>query len=105
MAAAPTAPTPADTVAAMALSCWEANASYWESRIGADGDELIYWMVLQEPCLRRFLTPHLAHPGALALDLATGNGICARWMLAHGATRVLATDGSDSMLELARERC
>lgn len=87
------------TLAAEALSKWDAIASYWDAGIGRDGNK--YWRALQEPCLRRMLGAHLAKPGCRALDLATGNGLCARWMKAHGAAEVVATDGSEDMLVIA----
>jgi len=83
-------------LAAEALSKWNAIASYWDAGIGRDGNK--YWRVLQEPCLRRMLGAHLAKPGCRALDLATGNGLCARWLKDQGATEVVATDGSLEML-------
>ncbi|KAK1773796.1 S-adenosyl-L-methionine-dependent methyltransferase [Copromyces sp. CBS 386.78] len=86
----------------MALDAWNTNASYWNDSIGRDGN--IYWQKLQEPSLRRLLGDHLKRqPGqepCLALDLATGNGLCARWLAKHGA-KVWATDGSSNMLEKA----
>jgi 2-polyprenyl-3-methyl-5-hydroxy-6-metoxy-1,4-benzoquinol methylase len=80
------------------LDSWEANAIYWDEGIGRDGN--LYWRVLEEPCLKRLLADHLK-PGCRALDLATGNGLCARWMATYGAS-VLATDASSQMLERAR---
>lgn len=87
------------TLAAEALSKWDAIASYWDAGIGRDGNK--YWRALQEPCLRRMLGAHLAKPGCRALDLATGNGLCARWLKAQGAAEVVATDGSEDMLVIA----
>ncbi|KAK1832017.1 ribosomal protein L11 methyltransferase [Podospora conica] len=84
------------SLAAEALSKWNAIASHWDAGIGRDGNR--YWRVLQEPCLRRMLGAHLAKPGCRALDVATGNGLCARWMKAQGAAAVVATDGSSEML-------
>lgn len=86
-------------LAAEALSKWDAIASYWDAGIGRNGNK--YWRALQEPSLRRLLGPHLAKPGCRALDLATGNGLCARWMKAQGAAEVVATDGSEGMLVIA----
>ncbi|KAL2257195.1 hypothetical protein VTK26DRAFT_523 [Humicola hyalothermophila] len=85
---------------ARALETWETIASYWDATITADGNK--YWRRLQEPSLRRLLGHHLSKPGCKALDLATGNGLCARWMLRNGAQSVLATDGAAAMVELAR---
>ena len=66
--------------------------------MGQDGNE--YWNMLQVPCLKR-LVP--LKPGLKALDLATGNGLVARWLAAGGAD-VTATDGSEKMLEHATRR-
>ncbi|KAK0707857.1 S-adenosyl-L-methionine-dependent methyltransferase [Lasiosphaeris hirsuta] len=88
----------APELASDALSRWENCAAFWDQTIGRDGNK--YWKVLQEPCLGRLLGDHLAKPAA-ALELATGNGLCARWLADRGAS-VLATDGSDNMLEIAR---
>ncbi len=90
----------AEEVAAETLSSWETNAAFWDESIGPDGN--LYWKVLQEPCLGRLLGEYLK-PGCYALDLATGNGLCARWMAAQGAY-VVATDGTEAMLEVARAR-
>jgi hypothetical protein len=67
-----------------------------------DGNK--YWRTLQEPCLGRFLNGHLTKPGCRALDLATGNGLCARWLAERGA-KVTATDGSEKMVEITKGRC
>jgi 2-polyprenyl-3-methyl-5-hydroxy-6-metoxy-1,4-benzoquinol methylase len=83
------------------LSTWSAIASYWDSGVGQDGNK--YWRVLQEPSLTRLLGDHLSRPGCRALDLATGNGLCARWLAARGA-KVVATDGSEAMVEIAKGR-
>lgn len=87
----------------VSLDSWETNASFWDDSIGKDGN--IYWQKLQEPSLRRLLGDHLkrqhGQKPCLALDLATGNGLCARWLAKHGA-KVYATDGSENMLQIAR---
>ncbi|KAK3316966.1 S-adenosyl-L-methionine-dependent methyltransferase [Apodospora peruviana] len=84
---------------AEALATWEANASHWDQTMGRDGNK--YWQVLQVPSLQRMLGDKL--PGAEALELATGNGLGARWLAANGAASVLATDGSNKMLQLAEK--
>jgi 2-polyprenyl-3-methyl-5-hydroxy-6-metoxy-1,4-benzoquinol methylase len=89
---------------ARAVASWEANAAHWDSTITADGNK--YWRRLQEPSLTRLLTPSLTKSGGCkALDLATGNGLCARWLARSGARSVLATDASENMLALARGHC
>jgi SAM-dependent methyltransferase len=82
-----------------ALAAWETIAGYWDRTISRDGNN--YWQRLQEPCLARFL-PEARVRGCRALDLATGNGLVARWLVARGARRVLATDGSENMIRIAR---
>lgn len=89
-----------------ALETWQANAQEWDKAVGNNGNK--YWTVVQEPCLERLLGSRLtAAKGSAqpcrALELTTGNGICARWLAAHGA-EVVATDGSSNMLEHARAR-
>ncbi|KAK3386036.1 S-adenosyl-L-methionine-dependent methyltransferase [Podospora didyma] len=91
----------APALSAEALAVWEDMARLWDDTI-ADGNG--YWKCLQEPALGRFLGEHLARPSCRALDLATGNGLCARWLVSKGASFVLATDGSENMLERARGR-
>jgi 2-polyprenyl-3-methyl-5-hydroxy-6-metoxy-1,4-benzoquinol methylase len=81
-----------------ALGVWTAIADFWDEGVGQDGN--MYWKVLQRPCLERLVT---VRSGSKALDLATGNGLVARWLAGRGAT-VLATDGSHKMLEHAARR-
>lgn len=90
---------PNASVAQESLASWSTNAAHWDERMGHDGN--LYWKVLLEPTLERFLGQHL-QPGARALDIATGNGVCARWMAAHGA-EVIATDGAPQMLAVAKK--
>lgn len=80
------------------LDSWEANAQYWDNGVLQDGNK--YWKYLQEPTLDRFIA---RRPGGRALDLATGNGLCARW-LAKRIDTVVATDGTENMLKFATER-
>lgn len=80
------------------LSFWNGIASDWDRAIGDAGND--YWTCLQEPALRRMVGDTA---GQQALDLATGNGIVARW-LARGGADVLGTDGSRKMVELATAR-
>ena len=88
-------------------SAWNDNAGFWDAVLGDDGD--LFWQALQEPCLGRLLGDRLASHRAQetpcrALDLSTGNGLCARWLAARGAL-VTATDVSEAFLEQAQERC
>lgn len=80
------------------LDSWDANAEYWDKLMGMEGNK--YWSLLELPCLKR-LVP--VAPGSKALDLCTGNGLVARWLASEGAS-VVATDGSENMLAMARKR-
>lgn len=91
---------PTESLSARALAAWETIAAHWDATITAHGNK--YWRRLQEPSLTRLLTPALSSGSCRALDLATGNGLCARWLRAKGASSVLAADGSEAMLDMAR---
>ncbi|RYP21551.1 hypothetical protein DL765_002187 [Monosporascus sp. GIB2] len=80
------------------IESWDANAEFWDNGVGEQGNK--YWKVLQLPTLKRMIQ---VKPGSKALDLATGNGLAARWLASEGAS-VLATDGSEKMLERAELR-
>ena len=80
------------------VDSWEANAEHWDETMGSEGNK--YWQLLELPYLKKMV--HIT-PGCKALDLATGNGLCARWLASEGAS-VVATDGSENMLEVARRR-
>ncbi|KAL7911877.1 S-adenosyl-L-methionine-dependent methyltransferase [Trichoderma velutinum] len=84
-----------------ALSTWEVNAEFWNSGVGEHGNK--YWKQLQEPSLQRLLGPSLSKQGCTALELATGNGLCARWLADNGAASIIATDGTFGMLEQAKK--
>ncbi|KAK4665371.1 hypothetical protein QC763_401280 [Podospora pseudopauciseta] len=81
------------------VQAWDSIASFWDEAITPGGNK--YFHRLQAPCLHRFLAKHL-HRDVRCLDLATGNGVVARWMLDRGAGWVLATDASGEMLEIAK---
>ncbi|KAK0744634.1 S-adenosyl-L-methionine-dependent methyltransferase [Apiosordaria backusii] len=81
------------------VRAWDSIASFWDDAITPRGNK--YFHRLQAPCLERFLAGHL-HQDARCLDLATGNGLVARWMLDQGAGWVLATDASSEMIKIAR---
>ncbi|KAK8862574.1 S-adenosyl-L-methionine-dependent methyltransferase [Apiospora arundinis] len=84
-------------------SGWEANAAYWDASIGQEGNK--YWKLLQRPALERLIPRH--RPGSKVLELATGNGLVARWLASiegGGFASVLATDGSAEMLKHAERR-
>ncbi|CAH0024688.1 unnamed protein product [Clonostachys rhizophaga] len=88
-----------------AVGLWDINAEFWNQAVGLEGNK--YWKRLQQPSLTRLLAPQLGAPSTprRALDLACGNGLCARWLASHGETvvgEVWATDGSQAMVEQAR---
>ncbi|EHK18169.1 uncharacterized protein TRIVIDRAFT_159901 [Trichoderma virens Gv29-8] len=84
-----------------ALATWETNAEIWNSGVGEHGNK--YWKQLQMPSLERLLGPSLSKPGCSALELATGNGLCARWLADNGAASIIATDGTFGMLEQVKK--
>ncbi|EEH38944.2 hypothetical protein PAAG_01406 [Paracoccidioides lutzii Pb01] len=88
----------ANAMNAEALRAWEKNAAYWDKVMGADGND--YYKAVELPVLERMAA---VKPGDMALDLATGNGLVARWLAYRGA-RVIATDGSQAMLDHAKRR-
>ncbi|KHN99750.1 methyltransferase type 11 [Metarhizium album ARSEF 1941] len=77
---------------------WNDNAEWWDAAMGRHGNK--YWRQLQEPSLER-LVP--VAPGCRSLDLATGNGLVARWLASKGAS-VVASDGSPDMVRRAARR-
>ncbi|TLD14624.1 hypothetical protein PspLS_11032 [Pyricularia sp. CBS 133598] len=92
---------------AEALASWVTNAQFWDDAIGADGN--VYWRKLQEPSLRRLVSARIEAAkatvdGGRALDISTGNGLCARWLVDEGITSVRAVDGSSGMIEVAKAR-
>ncbi len=79
------------------LLAWEANAAYWDEKMGEGNDfvEELIWPV----------TPRLLalEPGQRVLDVATGNGLYARRLAGLGAD-VVAFDFSAALIERARRR-
>ncbi|KAJ5679890.1 hypothetical protein N7462_008134 [Penicillium macrosclerotiorum] len=80
------------------LSSWETYAASWDLGMGDEGND--YFQHLELPILEKLI---INPEGSLALDLATGNGLVARWLARKGAT-VVATDGAPSMVERAIAR-
>lgn len=80
------------------LAPWEANAVAWDEGMGDEGND--YFRLLELPILEKLVT---RQQGNRALDLATGNGLVARWLAREGVS-VLATDGVPAMVEKARAR-
>ncbi|GMF86260.1 unnamed protein product [Aspergillus oryzae] len=81
-----------------ALAAWENHARSWDSTMGDDGND--YFSVLELPALKRMISGQKRNR---ALDLATGNGLVARWLAKEGFS-VVATDGARAMLEHAKAR-
>ncbi|KAH8836550.1 hypothetical protein MCOR27_006286 [Pyricularia oryzae] len=89
------------------LASWVTNAQFWDDSIGAGGN--VYWRKLQEPSLRRLVSAKIeaakaSAAGGRALDISTGNGLCARWLVDEGIPSVRAVDGSSGMIEVAKAR-
>ncbi|HEY4363975.1 MAG TPA: class I SAM-dependent methyltransferase [Bryobacteraceae bacterium] len=80
-----------------AKSAWEANAAFWDERMGEGNDffETLLW-----PAVERLLRPVA---GERFLDIACGNGLTPRRLAKAGAS-VVAFDGSPAMIARARER-
>ena len=76
---------------------WEANARWWDDRIG-DGNE--FQTILIEPASERLLS--VAH-GDRILDVACGAGRFTRRLATLGAA-VVAFDASAAFIARARER-
>ena len=76
---------------------WDANARWWDDRIG-DGND--FQTLLIEPATDRLLE---VHAGDTILDAACGAGRFARRM-AEGGARVVAFDYSAEFIARARER-
>ncbi|TGJ79904.1 hypothetical protein E0Z10_g8856 [Xylaria hypoxylon] len=91
---------PISTLHEEAIASWKTNAAYWDNGIGQDGNR--YWKRLQQPTLERMI-PFESQTEPRVLELATGNGLVARWLAGKGAS-VLATDVSTEMLEIAARR-
>jgi 2-polyprenyl-3-methyl-5-hydroxy-6-metoxy-1,4-benzoquinol methylase len=74
---------------------WEANAAYWDERMGEGNDfvECLIW-----PATQRLLS---VKPGDRVLDAACGNGLYARRLAALGAD-VVAFDFSAALIERAK---
>jgi SAM-dependent methyltransferase len=83
---------------AKARDAWNANAAFWDERMGAEGNDFVN--VLLWPPTERLLAPR---PGERVLDIACGTGIYARRLAALGA-EVVACDFAAQMIEAARRR-
>ncbi|KAE8361140.1 S-adenosyl-L-methionine-dependent methyltransferase [Aspergillus caelatus] len=81
-----------------ALAAWEDHARSWDTTMGDEGND--YFSVLELPALERMISEQQRNR---AFDLATGNGLVARWLAQEGFS-VVATDGARAMLEHAKAR-
>ena len=88
-----------DELGHAAVTSWRTNAEHWDNAMGDRGND--FFQVLELPALERL---GRLQPGENALDLATGNGLVARWMLDKGAARVIASDVAEEMLDVAKKR-
>jgi SAM-dependent methyltransferase len=82
---------------AASRAAWEANAAFWDERMGDGNDfvEKLCW-----PAIERLLA---LRPGERILDAACGNGLTSRRLATAGA-QVVAFDFSAPLLEHARAR-
>lgn len=91
-------PTPSSGIAHRNLSeIWNANAASWDERHG-DGDAFSRYLVF--PSAMRLLQ---LTPSSRILEIACGNGSFAR-LAAKSGVSVVATDFSQGMLDMARNR-
>jgi 2-polyprenyl-3-methyl-5-hydroxy-6-metoxy-1,4-benzoquinol methylase len=74
---------------------WNANAAFWDGRMGEGND---FVNTLTWPATQRLLA---LKPGEKVLDLACGNGLTSRRMASLGV-EVIACDFADKMVEYAR---
>lgn len=81
-----------------AQAAWEANAEFWDARMGDEGND--FFRILQWPVITSFLDPQ---PADRILDIACGNGLTSRKLAEFGAT-VIAFDFSVELLRLAQGR-
>lgn len=78
-------------------AAWDANAAYWDERMGEGND---FVNVLIWPAVARLLP---VTPGMRVLDVACGNGLSARRLADAGAV-VVACDFAAGMIDHARQR-
>ena len=76
---------------------WEANAAFWDERMGEGND---FVNILSWPAMERLLA---LKEGSKILDIACGNGLTSR-RLAYMGADVVAFDFSKEMIKYARSR-
>src|SRR5512136_1220237 len=79
-------------------AAWNANAAYWDERMGDDGNDFVNTLIW--PPTERLLD---LRAGERVLDIACGNGLYARRLAALGA-QVVAFDFAAEFIALARQR-
>jgi 2-polyprenyl-3-methyl-5-hydroxy-6-metoxy-1,4-benzoquinol methylase len=79
------------------VSAWNANAAFWDERMGEGND---FQLKLLAPALEQLLE---VRPGMRVLEAACGNGNFSCRLVELGAS-VVAFDGAPAMIERARER-
>ncbi|MCY3773518.1 MAG: class I SAM-dependent methyltransferase [Gemmatimonadetes bacterium] len=77
---------------------WNQNAAFWDDYMGAHSND--FHNLLVRPAMERLLA---VQSGDRVLDIGCGNGNFSRYLAGLGA-RVTAIDGSDVMIERARQR-
>ncbi len=83
---------------AKSKEAWEANASFWDDLMQGEGNAFTRFLVW--PAFQR-LIPDLQ--GKRILEIGCGNGVISR-KLAHAGATVRATDFSETLVSIARER-
>ena len=77
-------------------SVWNTNAAFWNERMGDEGNDFVNMLIW--PATERLLQ---LQPGQRVLDIACGNGLYARRLVAAGA-EVVAFDFAAEMIEIAQ---
>ena len=93
----PKADTQTSIANAETRAAWNANAAFWDARMGEGND---FVNVLLWPAEQRLLP---VTPQMRVLDIACGNGLTSRRLAEQGAI-VVAADFAEALIELARQR-
>ncbi len=87
--------TTASEANATTRAAWNANATYWDARMGDSGNDFVNQLIW--PAAERLLA---VQPDEEILDIGCGNGLYARRLAALGAA-VTAFDFAEEMITLA----